>query len=204
MSDPRKEAIIRALERFIRQRPGLEFCNYGDITSYRAEVRSITKDLRQARELLNAVAQRDSITADDIIAAAKSSFSGRLTIAARPCSPDAHLFAIEYCTGQYWPTEYRRAVAAVCAGALWERKRQDMPAPVSWRVQFYQANGQDERISGYVGIHEACKLKNENGNSYIVEYYRFPGSNKLYRTGDYIRAHFRRQFGRGIQERWFN
>jgi hypothetical protein len=31
---------------------------------------------------------------------------------------------LQYTTGQYWPTEYRKAAAAVCASALWDYYRQ--------------------------------------------------------------------------------
>jgi hypothetical protein len=33
---------------------------------------------------------------------------------------------IDYCTGQYFPTEYRKAVCAVLASALWTRHRGGM------------------------------------------------------------------------------
>ena len=117
-----KQQIIDSLHTFVRQRPGLEYGNYGDPVAYRAEMRAITKDLHQARELLRYVELRDSITGADIIKASESAFSGRLTI----CD-DA---TIDYCTGQYFPTEYRKAVCAVLSSAIWAWKRdQCMPAP---------------------------------------------------------------------------
>ena len=79
MTDNRKARIITALDAWIRQRPGLEFGNYGDIRIYRAEMRRITRQLADARLMLRAVAWRDSITADALIAATRS-YSGRLTI----------------------------------------------------------------------------------------------------------------------------
>jgi hypothetical protein len=119
-----KKQIIAALRAFIAQRSGLEFANYGDVTSYRAEQRSITRDGAQARELLRAVELRDSITAQDIILASKHAFSGRLTIAQR----DDGAVTVDYCAGQYFPTEYRAAVCAVCASALWHHMRADYSA----------------------------------------------------------------------------
>jgi len=118
-----KSDIIDALSTFIHQRPGLEFGNYGDISSYRSEMRSITKDLHHARELLQAVAWRDNITADDIIAATQG---GRLTI-----EPTARGFRINYTTGQYFPTEYRRAVASLLSSLLWSQ----------WRGYFAEPTG---------------------------------------------------------------
>lgn len=107
-----KSAIIAALDAFIRQRPGLKFGNYGCIRTYRAELRSITKDLHYARDLLAYVACRDSITAEHILDATRS---GRLSIVA----DDSGAIRIDYCAGQYWPTEYRRAVCAVLSSAIW-------------------------------------------------------------------------------------
>lgn len=113
-----KQLIIDALHQWIRQRPGLEFANYGDVSTYRAELRSIGNDLKHARELLAAVAWRDGITDKDLIDASRRAYSGRLTI------DTSSGVSIDYCTGQYWPTEYRRAACAVLASALreyWKR-----------------------------------------------------------------------------------
>lgn len=51
----KRDEILTALGRWIRQRPGLEFGNYGDLKAYRAEVRAIGRDLRDARTLLRYV-----------------------------------------------------------------------------------------------------------------------------------------------------
>jgi hypothetical protein len=121
-----KQAIISALYAFINQRPGLEFANYGDVSNYRAEMRGITKDRKQALELLRAVERHDSITADKLVEAANGAFFGRLSIVCR----DDGKVAIDYCTGQYWPTEYRRAACAVLSAALWGFWREQcMPEP---------------------------------------------------------------------------
>ncbi len=122
----RKENLLNALRAFIRQRSGLEFGNYGDVSAFRSEQRSITKDRHHAETLLAAVAWRDGITADKIIEASKHAFSGRLTIEPR----GENGFAISYCTGQYFPTEYRRAVCAVLSAALWDYFRETMPKGV--------------------------------------------------------------------------
>lgn len=116
----RKEQIITALHKFISQRPGMDFANYGDVASYRSESRSITKARHDACDLLREVDNASSITADDIIAASKSAFSGRLSIVVR----DDGKVVIDYCTGQYFPTEYRNAVAAVMVQLLWNYYRE--------------------------------------------------------------------------------
>ena len=148
----KKQQIIAAMYAFIAQRAGLEFGNYGDVKSYRAEQRAITKDRHHARQLIRDVELSDSISADDIIKASKGAYSGRLTIVTR----DDGAIGIDYCTGQYFPTEYRRAVCAVMSAVLWAWKRdQCMPA----------------------------------------------GTDK---PGDYLRAGFKREYGRSMAARWFN
>jgi hypothetical protein len=122
-----KSDLIDALSTFIAQRPGLDFANYGDVSSYRSEIRSIVKDLHHARELLQAVAWCDSITADDIIAASQS---GRLTI-----ETTARGFRIDYTTGQYFPTEYRRAAASLLSTLLWNYWRDDMAEPTGDKIR---------------------------------------------------------------------
>lgn len=130
--ETRKQSLIDALQRFVAQRPGLEFANYGDVSAYRSEMRSITKDRHHAEELLRAVSWRDSITADDILHAAKYAFSGRLSITEHDTYPetDPRRFVLDYCTGQYWPTEYRRAVCSVLSSALWDYWRDAGDSPI--------------------------------------------------------------------------
>lgn len=101
-----KQTIIDALHRWINQRPGLEFSNYGDVSSYRAELRSIGKDLQHARAMVNYVAWHDSITAEMILDAAGS---GRLSIVVK-----GDTVVINYVTGQY-----RRAVCALMSSVIW-------------------------------------------------------------------------------------
>ena len=112
-----KQTIIDALHQWIAQRPGLEFGNYGNVSSYRAEMRSITRDLQHARAMVNYVAWHDSITAEMILDAAKS---GRLSIVVK-----GDKVRIDYVTGQYWPTEYRRAVCALMSSVIWAWLREN-------------------------------------------------------------------------------
>jgi len=121
-----KNEIISALRTFASKRPQLEYCNYGDPSSYRAEVRAITKDLHHARALLSYV-ERSGITAQELITASNEAFSGRLTII--PANSYSDQFRIDYCTGQYFPTEYRKAVCAVLARALWNYWRSNATDP---------------------------------------------------------------------------
>lgn len=114
-----KQTLIEALRRFAEQGPRLEFANYGDYRLYRQEARAITRDLHHARELIRAVEWRDSITADDILHATATAYAGRLSIV-----NEGDSVRVDYCTGQYFPTEYRPAVCRVLSSALWHYWRQ--------------------------------------------------------------------------------
>jgi Tfp pilus assembly protein PilV len=124
--EQRKQTIIDSLYRWIKQRPGLEFCNYGSVPAYRSEMRDITKDLHHAREMLAYISRRPSITADDLIEATFRAYSARLSI-----HEGIERAEVDYCTGQYWPTEYRRATCAVLASAIWHKFAEDMTQPVT-------------------------------------------------------------------------
>ena len=117
-----KTEILHALRTFAQKRPQLEYCNYGNPSSYLKESRAVTKDLHHARKLLRKV-ELSSITAQDIVNASNEAFSGRLTII--PANSYSDEFRIEYCVGQYFATEYRKAICAVLARALWNHWRED-------------------------------------------------------------------------------
>jgi hypothetical protein len=106
-----KPEIMEALSRWVRQRPGLEYGNYGDPTAYRSEMRSITRQRHDAEALIRFVDRSDSITAADL----ERELDGRNRLA---LAADAD--RLEYCTGQYWPTEYRAAVCRVLSQVVWE------------------------------------------------------------------------------------
>ena len=119
MAHDLKPQLIQALRTWVAQRPGLDFGNYGDWSAYRAEVRSIGKDLQHARKLIDYVAWHDSISAEMILDAAKS---GRLSI-----KVEGDKVRIDYCTGQYWPTEYRPAVCRLLSSVIWDWMRANDP-----------------------------------------------------------------------------
>ena len=120
----KKQTIIDALNAWVSQRPGLDYRNYGDPVAYRAEVRSIGKDMQHARALINYVAWHDSITAEMILDAADN--GGRLSIVVK-----GDTVAIDYCTGQYWPTEYRPAVCRLLSSVIWHWLRDNMLDPAT-------------------------------------------------------------------------
>jgi hypothetical protein len=132
----KKQAIIQALYAFAEQRPGLDPRNYishgcddAGRKIYQAESRSITKDLHHARALLRNVEQNSSVTAEYLKDAFKSAYKGRLALTLvnndKP-NEERYTALLDYCPGQYWPTEYRKAVCAVVAAALWDHYRDDL------------------------------------------------------------------------------
>lgn len=124
--------LLRALETFANRRPGIDPRDYGydreGWKNYRSESRQVTRDLHDFRAILAAV-ERSEISAAEIIRAARA-YSGRLTIA-----EDGGSVKIDYCTGQYFPTEFRKAACAVLAQALWDYHRPDTPA-AEWGPDF--------------------------------------------------------------------
>jgi hypothetical protein len=111
---------FRALLDYAAQGPGLDYGNYGEPTSYNSELRSIGKDWERVCNLARE-AVRLGVTDAEVIECAKHSFSGRLVWNGS---------GWDYCTGQYWPTEYRKAVAAVLDRAVHDRKRAQKLEPL--------------------------------------------------------------------------
>lgn len=175
--DTLKASIVEALHRFIRQRPGLEYGNYGDPAAYRSELRRITRDLNHARTLLRHV-ELSGVTGRNLVDAASTT---RLNIQ----QVDGEGVRIHYTTGQYFPTEYRAAVARLCASALWDYVRGHcMPEP---EYKTYGTPAKSTRHPGYPDS-PLCTLPTYDGLS----------------AGDWLRRHFRREFGRGIASQFFN
>lgn len=193
-----RDAILHALRRWIAQRPGLEFGNYGEVAAYRSEQRSIARDKREAETLLAYVERHPSIDAARLREAFRSAYSGRL-------SWDGT--RLDYTTGQYWPTEYRRAACAVLASAIWDWLRDEcMPAPDSWGVNWLDDDGSARVTAKRLGkpfashaeaAHYAASVSKAR-SPYVIEYYRGK------RAGDFLRDAARREFGQSIARRWFN
>lgn len=116
---------IEKLTRFVNQRPGLDFSNYGDVSSYRSEMAEITRDRTDYFELLSLAFSRiDNL--NEVAENYLKNSSGRLTL-----NDNGNL---EYCTGQYFPTEYRPAANRVLSNLIWASYRDEIehntPNPV--------------------------------------------------------------------------
>ena len=105
--------VIHTLVNFANTRPGLEFANYGDLKAYRADARGITRDMHAVRELASIA--RYTCADAEVLQAADG---GRVEITSYADENGAG-YRVSYCAGQYYPVEYRAAVARVLASALW-------------------------------------------------------------------------------------
>jgi hypothetical protein len=173
-----KDQLCAALAAFIGQRSGIEFGNYqsGDWKHSREifnqDYRPILRRGRQARELLRFVRHCDSITAEMLIEGTRA-YSGRLQFI-----QDGAEVRVDYCTGQYFPTEYRAAACAVLASCLWDWLRRSMPAP----------DGKTTRGHGVGVFHHETEHDSYSGKT----------------AGEWIRAAAAREFCRSIAREWFN
>jgi len=100
---------LRAVILFAAQNPGFEWGNYytlGDIKqsleSYRSDSRPVTRDWQRICGLLW---QTRHVTDADVMLASHQVYAGRLAVG---FDLDRN-WRVEYVTGQYFPTEYRRA-----------------------------------------------------------------------------------------------
>ena len=121
------EQYTAALRAFIMQRPRFEPANYaGCASAYRADYRRCLADRDDALQLLAYVSRAtDSAIMQASIADALR--SGRLEW-------NAETAELDYCTGQYFPTEYRNAACQLLARALWAYWRGNAPADCSREV----------------------------------------------------------------------
>lgn len=181
--------VCSALQAWIAQRPGLSFADYGDTRAYRAESRSITRDRDDALALLRVARWRTVTKAQ--WADAFRAYSGRL-------SWDGE--RLSYCTGQYWPTEYRRAACGVLASLLWHLAADAMPDASGYGVALWGERA-TRRFDTRAEAEGALAARGGHAVGHVVELY---GTRPAVSAGDYLRAKFRSEFGRRIASRWFN
>lgn len=129
-----RNAILDAITSFAALRPGFDHRNYSDRASYQADVRPVTKARHHVQILAGYIA-RSGMSADELLAGF-SAWSGRLTI-----SPAKNgTFACDYCTGQYFPVEFRAACRAVLIQAIEER----------WRNEYRETRGTFDGARDYI------------------------------------------------------
>ena len=94
---------LQMLAAYAAKNPGLDFRDYGDVTAYRGDSRMITQQMHHVRTALR-FACAVNVQDDHLIDVSRGE---RLTIER---TSEGRLM-LDYTTGQYWPTEYRGAVA---------------------------------------------------------------------------------------------
>jgi len=105
-----KENMLAALHRFISQRSGMDYADYGEREAFMADYRPMLQAGRDARMMARKV-ELSAITADDLLAAAGN---GRLQFVERNGE-----LVVDYTVGQYFPTEYRIAACRLLSSVIW-------------------------------------------------------------------------------------
>lgn len=121
--------IIKMLTQFIWKRPGFESGNYSDAASYRADMRLATRQKNDAVTLLNHCEKWCELEDWRYVL----SGAERLSIA-----PINGRWAVEYTAGQYYPIEYRGAVARAAATALSSALRRNGMTPKNYAKTEFQ------------------------------------------------------------------
>lgn len=166
----KKQQYLDALLAFINQRSGIEWGNYscGDYKrsreAFNGDYRPILKRGKQARAMLAAIRWRDSITVEKLIEATRA-YSGRLQFKEQ----DGKVW-VEYCTGQYFPTEYRSAACAVLSKALWDYWCENKP---EGELKHNSETGETlQRYRGLrLGDYIAKQARNELGRSIAKDWF---------------------------------
>jgi hypothetical protein len=122
-----KMKTLNILNKFVSQRPGLSFADYDSNYYYNQDYRGILQ-AKHDFERMSAHISNTSISDEDLIKSSSSAFSGRLSLTTD---------SVEYCAGQYFPTEYRAAACAVLAYALWQY----------WRACGYSSHKEIQNIA---------------------------------------------------------
>ena len=121
-----KSEICTMLRAFVAQRSGLDWRNYASdwrdksgMSALRSDRNRILQHGRDARALLSFV-EHSPMPLEFLM---RELETGRLTF-------DPSRNALDYCTGQYFPTEYRAAVCRTLAIAIWRFYRDNVTPDV--------------------------------------------------------------------------
>ena len=121
-----KSEICTMLRAFVAQRSGLDWRNYArdwrdyaGQAAFHSDRSRILLHGRDARALLSFV-ERSPMPVEFLM---RELETGRLTF-------DSARNALDYCAGQYFPTEYRAAVCRVLSNAVWRFHRDNVKPDV--------------------------------------------------------------------------
>lgn len=188
-----KQAIIDALRAFTNQRPGFDLGNYATMRDYRSDYRKAQKDRTVALQLLRDIELRDSISAEDILAECGG---GRLQIEwtdkGQPC-PRKHASASK--------DEVRCRICCGTGKAIAGTARIDYCAGQYWCVEYRAAVARLCASVLWTWKREQCMPEGEtdgHGNR------RVQWRENWLTPGDWLRASFRREYGKGIAGRFFS
>lgn len=102
-----------ALIDYVAQAPGIESGNYGNWHDYRKEANHVSRQWRKIHELIH-IASYLRITDAEVIEESQYAYSGRYQWDGKQW---------DYCTGQYFPTEYRSAVISILNNLIHKEER---------------------------------------------------------------------------------
>jgi hypothetical protein len=166
--DPGQNPAVVALADFAYQRSGIEPGNYyqtwqdrAGVKAYREEVRSIQADMKRFKRALD-VAGAEGVTDREVLDAAPHAFSGRLEW--RTNAMPGHW---EYTTGQYFPTEYRKAAATVLEVAI-NIVRRSRPAAEQRVTTIAELEALNERNGGHFFESQTIRFFNSRIESGII------------------------------------
>jgi len=106
--------IVFLLREFSAQKPNFSLCNYSTMADYKRDYKRMSDDRKAVKKFASYVSYTIDADMKEALLSALSSWS-RLTI--KDSSNGVYL---EYCKGQYFPTEYQYATARVLASAIWD------------------------------------------------------------------------------------
>lgn len=144
--DAATSPAIVALVAFAAQNPGFDPRDYaGYSAGYRSDSRSASQDWRRFCKALDESAVL-GVTDTHVIEQAPRAFSGRLTWIQKTHKGEMIATDWDYCTGQYFPTEYRAAAATLLEYANSEARRQreknsKMPTTITELKERNRENG---------------------------------------------------------------
>jgi hypothetical protein len=101
---------------FVNQRPGFDLANYCSMNSYRQDYNETLKDKHSFFELLSLAESRIE-NFEELLYNELKNNSGRLSINENN--------QLTYCTGQYFPVEYRAAACRLLASIIWADYRDE-------------------------------------------------------------------------------
>lgn len=110
--------VLDAIRQFVDARPGFDRMNYDSERYYQADYRPVLRAKHDAHKML-AYITWSSINVDDLKRASEYAWSGRLML-----DIVGDTATVDYCVGQYAPTEERPAVCAVLAYAIRQHWRE--------------------------------------------------------------------------------